>query len=57
MHIRRSDVIGSSHKLDEYMYQLKKYYEKLKLSRTQPFTKQIYFSTDDPTLFEEAKNL
>jgi len=52
VHIRRTDKIGSSHKLEEYMYYVEQYYEQQRMNGKDLF-KTIYLATDDPTLFKE----
>lgn len=53
VHIRRTDKIGSFHKLEEYMYYVEQFYKLQKMNERNVF-KSIYLATDDPTLFEEA---
>ncbi|CAI6344318.1 unnamed protein product [Macrosiphum euphorbiae] len=53
VHIRRTDKIGSSHKLEEYMYYVEQYYKQQQMNGKDLF-KTIYLATDDPTLFEVA---
>ncbi|XP_029342410.1 alpha-(1,6)-fucosyltransferase-like isoform X1 [Acyrthosiphon pisum] len=53
VHIRRTDKIGLSHKLEEYMYYVEQYYKQQQMNGKDLF-KTIYLATDDPTLFKEA---
>lgn len=53
VHIRRTDKIGSSHKLEEYMYYVEQYYMQQQMNGKDLF-KTIYLATDDPTLFKVA---
>ena len=55
--MRRTDKINteaSFHGIDEYMYWVELYYEKLKL--TQSFEKKrVFIASDDPSVLPEAK--
>ncbi|XP_060868925.1 alpha-(1,6)-fucosyltransferase-like isoform X2 [Metopolophium dirhodum] len=53
VHIRRTDKIGSFHKLEEYMYYVEQYYKQQQMNGKDLY-KTIYLATDDPTLFKEA---
>ncbi|XP_022177853.1 alpha-(1,6)-fucosyltransferase-like [Myzus persicae] len=51
--IRRTDKIGSFHKLNEYMIKVDQYYKLQKMNGKNLY-KAIYLASDDPALFEEA---
>lgn len=53
MDIRRTDKIGSFHKLNEYMIKVDQYYKLQKMNGKNLY-KAIYLASDDPALFEEA---
>ena len=55
--VRRTDKINveaAFHGIQEYMYWVELYYEKLKLTETIE-KKRVYLATDDPTVLDEAK--
>jgi len=47
-------VEAARHEIDEYMYWVELYYEKLKLTQVVE-KKRVYLASDDPTVLTEAK--
>ncbi|XP_077997267.1 alpha-(1,6)-fucosyltransferase-like [Glandiceps talaboti] len=57
VHVRRTDKVGTEaafHNIEEYMFHVEEYYERLKLKQDVPI-KRVYLATDDPKLLPEAR--
>ena len=55
VHIRRTDKVGTEaafHDVDEYMYKVKQYFEKLE---SPPKIKRVFLASDDPKVITTAK--
>ena len=55
--VRRTDKINveaAFHSIEEYMYWVNRYYEKLKLTQTN-VRKRVFIASDDPSVLGDAK--
>ena len=57
VHVRRTDKVGTEaafHSIDEYMFHVADYFNKLELKRKVD-VRRVYLASDDPSVLPEAR--
>lgn len=58
IHVRRTDKLireAKYHDLEQYMEQVKQYYDRLARKQGAEVTRRVYLASDDPTVLDEAR--